>query len=117
MPTYNFTKRVRNVDETQYTPVVTVPSGLSTLQVTVLLDPADMLNPSTLFRYGFDWAPVGVDEWGLLARGTYIGDPANDISLNPFIKIGSFSSLAGKRVRGWLLSHTQISIGATVEIN
>jgi hypothetical protein len=117
MPTYNFTKRIRNVDEIQYTAQVTVPSGISTVKVTVLLDATDMLNPDTLFRYGFEWRENNQDTWKFLAGGEFVGNPDNDTSLPPYIQFTSLSNVVGKRLRGYLFSHTQISLGAAIEIN
>jgi len=117
MPTYNFTKRIRNVDEYQYTAQVTVPSGISLVKVSVLLDAADMLNANTLFRYGFEWRENAQDTWKFLAGGEFIGNPDNDTALTPYIQFTSLPNIVGKQVRGYLFSHTQISLGATIEIN
>ena len=116
MATYVIQKQPMVQGETRYIEEagVTLPAGLTTVQIEIDLNTVELRDPTTHVRADLEWFTGGT--WRAINSVRLLGHPDNDVRSIPFIRFSAedCAFFAGQLLRGKIVALSDGRYGATV---
>lgn len=95
---------------------VTLPAGLTNVQIELDLDTNELRDPTTHVRADLEWLNPGRNAWQMINSVTLIGHPDNEVRTIPYIRLSAqdCAFFAGHKLRGKIVAASAGRYGATV---